>query len=625
MVRAMERSPYADALSAAMDAARAAGAMLRAEFHRPGGPRGGGSHADVDVEVEHFLREALLPRFPWAWRGEETPFSPAPAGSPRRCWVVDPNDGTSPFLEGHRGAAVSIGLLDAGVPVLGVVYAYAHPDDDGDLVAWAEGCGAPTRNGVELPTNLAEHVFEAGDVVLVSQHADGSPHANAACVAPGRYRPLPSIAYRLALVAAGEAVAAVSLAGPAGWDLCAGHALVRGAGGVLIGGDGAALTYDDVGTGGAQAVFGGAPTAVRTLPERPWASVYVRAPKAWRSPVRLRKGEHVDAAGLLARAQGCMLGQFAGDALGSLVEFQTAARIARAYPRGVRDLADGGSWNTLAGQCTDDSEMALMLARSLVAQRAFDEEDIAAAYAHWFASHPFDSGGTTRQAVVPGVHAAAGARAVAMRTAASTESQANGSLMRVSPLGIFGAASPARAAELARVDSGLTHPHPLCRDACASFVRAIAESVADGGGPEAAYAAAMIDARLPGRDPGVASLLLAARSGPPDDFMTHQGWVRVAFHNAFFQLLHARSLEEGLVDTVGRGGDTDTNGAIAGALLGAVHGRGALPMRWTRVLLGCRPVVEAGARRPRPMEFWPSDGLVLAERLVLAGRSFFDG
>ena len=95
----------------------------------------------------------------------------SPAGSPRRCWVVDPNDGTSPFLEGHRGAAVSIGLLDAGVPVLGVVYAYAHTDDDGDLVAWAEGCGAPTRNGVELPTNLAEHVFEAGEDPVHSQNA----------------------------------------------------------------------------------------------------------------------------------------------------------------------------------------------------------------------------------------------------------------------------------------------------------------------------------------------------------------------------------------------------------------------------------------------------------------------
>jgi len=62
---------------------------------------------------------------------------------------------------------------------------------------------------------------------------------------------------------------------------------------------------------------------------------------------------------MLERAQGCLLGQLAGDALGSLVEFQTPENIRREYPNGVRELADGGTWNTLAGQLTDDSEMAL--------------------------------------------------------------------------------------------------------------------------------------------------------------------------------------------------------------------------------------------------------------------------
>jgi len=67
----------------------------------------------------------------------------------------------------------------------------------------------------------------------------------------------------------------------------------------------------------------------------------------------------------LARARGCLLGQLAGDALGSLVEFQSPEEIHRSYPAGVRKLADGGTWNTIAGQPTDDSEMALLLARML--------------------------------------------------------------------------------------------------------------------------------------------------------------------------------------------------------------------------------------------------------------------
>jgi len=48
---------------------------------------------------------------------------------------------------------------------------------------------------------------------------------------------------------------------------------------------------------------------------------------------------------MLERAQGCLLGQLTGDALGSLVESQTPEQIRREYPDGVRELADGGGWH----------------------------------------------------------------------------------------------------------------------------------------------------------------------------------------------------------------------------------------------------------------------------------------
>lgn len=52
----------------------------------------------------------------------------------------------------------------------------------------------------------------------------------------------------------------------------------------------------------------------------------------------------------ISRARGCLLGQLAGDSLGSLVEFSSAEEIGGLYPGGVRKLADGGYWNTIAGQ-----------------------------------------------------------------------------------------------------------------------------------------------------------------------------------------------------------------------------------------------------------------------------------
>jgi fructose-1,6-bisphosphatase/inositol monophosphatase family enzyme len=53
-------------------AVRDAGAILRAEFHRPGGPRGYGYHAEIDVEIERRLRERLLPLGEAGWYGQET-------------------------------------------------------------------------------------------------------------------------------------------------------------------------------------------------------------------------------------------------------------------------------------------------------------------------------------------------------------------------------------------------------------------------------------------------------------------------------------------------------------------------------------------------------------------------
>jgi ADP-ribosylglycohydrolase len=111
---------------------------------------------------------------------------------------------------------------------------------------------------------------------------------------------------------------------------------------------------------------------------------------------------------------------------------------------------------------------------------------------------------------------------------------------------------------------------------------------------------------------------LAAEEPPPCD-LGSKGFVLVALQNAFFEMVHAESLEAGVVATVRRGGDTDTNGAIAGALLGAVHGRDAVPRQWRAMVLSCRSH-PLRAPRPRPMAYWPADLFDLAERLLTAGR-----
>ncbi len=335
---------------------------------------------------------------------------------------------------------------------------------------------------------------------------------------------------------------------------------------------------------------------------------------------------------IVARGQGCLLGQLAGDSLGGLVEFRSKTEIRALYPDGIRLLADGGTHHTIAGQPTDDSEMALALARSIVATGGFEVGEAAVAYARWFASHPFDYGTTTASALRPAAAALAAGEspacvAEAARSAASRESQANGALMRVSPLAIYAhALAPDEAADLARQDAALTHPHHVCLDAGAVFVVATAYAIKEGVGPRRVYQHALEWSAGSGRGaatvhPAVRECLESACAERPRDYETSQGWVLIALGNAFWQLLHARSVEEGLADTILAGGDTDTNAAVCGALLGAVHGAAGIPTQWKEALAGCRPEAGApGVRRPRPPEYWPHDALDLAAELVRIGR-----
>lgn len=312
-------------------------------------------------------------------------------------------------------------------------------------------------------------------------------------------------------------------------------------------------------------------------------------------------------AGRLSRAQGCLLGQAAGDSLGSLVEFQSAAQIRRDFPDGVRRLRDGGAFDTLAGQPTDDTEMALMLARSLAEHQAWVEHDVLRRYRFWLDSGPFDCGITVRGA---------------LRGVFNPDSQANGALMRVAPLGVFGAGQdPGLVAGWAEADARLTHVHPVCVQVNAVFAVTLASAIDRPQTPTELHGLALRWARDHGAEAAVLRTLEQAARERPADYQSQMGWVLIALQNAFYQLLHAPNLEEGVVDTVMQGGDTDTNATIAGALLGAAWGRGQVPGPWQQAVLSCRPQAGLpGVKRPRPEVFWPVDILELAGKLLGSGR-----
>jgi ADP-ribosylglycohydrolase len=256
---------------------------------------------------------------------------------------------------------------------------------------------------------------------------------------------------------------------------------------------------------------------------------------------------------------------------------------------------------------------------------SYSEEAVARAYAAWYQSEPFDIGNTIRVALSAAAarrRAALGVAATA-KEAANRSSQANGALMRVSPLGIFGVSrSPMELAAWARTDASLTHPNTVCQESNVVFTAAIAFAIRTGGPPKRIHHHALETLHRTGTSSIVLRCLHEAESRPPADYERQQGWVLIALQNAFYQLLHAPSLELGVVDTVRHGGDTDTNGAIAGALLGALWGLPAIPRQWLDCILDCRPKEgRRGVRQPRPREYWPVDVLELAARVLGTGDS----
>ena len=148
------------------------------------------------------------------------------------------------------------------------------PDDDGDLFAWAEGCGPLTRNGHPIARAPWPTVLTPATIVLLADRADGRSGLNAARVEPARFAAMPSIAYRLALVAVGEADLGLSRSRPTGWDFAAGHALVRGIGGGFVDFQGRDVNYDAAtGDSSVKNCYGGVPALVASFARHPWQQV----------------------------------------------------------------------------------------------------------------------------------------------------------------------------------------------------------------------------------------------------------------------------------------------------------------------------------------------------------------
>ena len=215
---------------------------------------------EADLRVDRVLRETL-PRAGEGWLSEETADTPDRLGR-ERTWIVDPLDGTREFVEGVPEWCVAVGLVVAGAPVAGGILnpatgqrlvgavgrgvLLAEPPDVSAAGTPLPPAGSggrplpvpptpppPAPRGEARPVRASDRDRLEGAVVLASRSEVKRGEWDRFAGAPFTVRACGSVAWKLALVAAGKADATWTLVPKNEWDVAAGAALVLAAGGVV--------------------------------------------------------------------------------------------------------------------------------------------------------------------------------------------------------------------------------------------------------------------------------------------------------------------------------------------------------------------------------------------------------
>jgi len=189
----------------------------------------------ADEAADEILR-TTLPEPGEGWLSEETRDDGSRLEA-HRVWVVDPLDGTREFVQGIPEWCISVGLVEEGVPVAGGIL---NPATD-ELVLGAVGAGV-TLNGE--PAGLSGRASVEGATVLASRSEVGRGEWERFRGMGFEVVPCGSVAYKLGRVAAGRADATWTLVPKNEWDVAAGAALVRAAGGLVCHADGSEPSFN---------------------------------------------------------------------------------------------------------------------------------------------------------------------------------------------------------------------------------------------------------------------------------------------------------------------------------------------------------------------------------------------
>ncbi len=278
------------------------------------------------------------------------------------------------------------------------------------------------------------------------------------------------------------------------------------------------------------------------------------------------------------RLHGIALGAAIGDALGMPLEFGLASPTNQL----IRNMRAG---RLPAGSFTDDTEMALALAETLLASNPFDPDDLVRRFVEWYQHAPSDIGIHTSKVLSQIAKGMPWRMVTQSAYKANPFNAGNGSVMRCWPVVI---AYWDQSTELIRVSqqqSEVTHAHPECVAACA-FINVMMAEMIKGSPPVEASKTALEQIEIPDE---LHDIILLAPHRKREE-LRNTGWVRHTIESALWGLFTTHSFEEALIQVINLGADADTAGAVTGALAGAAYGCSAIPLDWKTALRGEWPL-----------------------------------
>jgi ADP-ribosylglycohydrolase len=287
------------------------------------------------------------------------------------------------------------------------------------------------------------------------------------------------------------------------------------------------------------------------------------------------------------RMLGGLLGLVIGDALGVPVEFRSRAKLGRNPVTGMRGH---GTHNQPPGTWSDDSSMALCTAESLI-EKGYDPLDMMVRFERWLHQgyltphgEVFDHGAATRAAID---RFSQGLPRSDWGCTGEHEN-GNGSLMRMLPLSLYVAErDPEIVVKRSQEVSALTHAHPRSKICCAYYSLLVRELLHGEGLVQAMKSASSnLTPYLPEEEEETMERLLSEEIlQDPEEKIRGSGYVLHCLEASVWCCHQEHTYEESVLRAVNLGEDTDTTGAVTGALAGLIHGVEAIPPEWLEALV----------------------------------------